>query len=595
MPCLHRPLFRLLGLLATVCVVASARAQCPTSGSCLSARPTPGCDSAACCNTVCAIDPLCCASDWDASCAALANTSCIGYCGAAVSGNCYAAHSNPACDNATCCASVCGADPFCCDTQWDVTCAQYAGFMCQGTPGTCGVTAASCFKPHPQGACDDVSCCNAVCSVDPSCCSQSWDTLCVTIATQTCVAGCVPSVEAGAVIETELCDERTNDPCYIVTGGAAQTITQNVQLRGTLGRSASSTNGADVDAYRIVIPDPDADGLARVSIEFASSPAAWAALLPDTACPPMSSSLLHLSSNFCVVATSPLQCIPAGAYRIVVSGGAYPNFAGTDITCISGNAYTLKVVVAQNCSPCVATAPSCFLPHDSAGCNSPACCSAVCANDPFCCEQAWDAPCVGTAVDACLTGPPATDACAGAAAISVGTLTLNTARSQLELPQPANCGASATFARDVWCSYLADRTGAMEVRTCGSWFDTVVAVYSGSCASPVQVGCNDNFTGCPGVGASRVTFNAQCGQRYYFRVGPKSGQGGDVAVSLLVGQSTACPPNCPADLNHSGGVDSLDIAVLLNAWGTAAADLNGDGTTGSPDLAVLLNAWGPCN
>lgn len=59
-------------------------------------------------------------------------------------------------------------------------------------------------------------------------------------------------------------------------------------------------------------------------------------------------------------------------------------------------------------------------------------------------------------------------------------------------------------------------------------------------------------------------------------------------------QSTACPV-CAADLDHSGTIDSQDISILLNAWGTPAADLNNDGTTSSPDLAVLLNAWGPCN
>jgi hypothetical protein len=108
------------------------------------------------------------------------------------------------------------------------------------------------------------------------------------------------------------------------------------------------------------------------------------------------------------------------------------------------------------------------------------------------------------------------------------------------------------------------------------------------------VACNDNVTGCPGVGSSKVAFTVQCGQQYFFRVGPKSGQGGDVAITLVAGQSTICP-NCPEDLNNSGSVDSLDIAFLLNAWGTAAGDLTGDGTTSSPDMAVLLNAWGPCN
>lgn len=51
---------------------------------------------------------------------------------------------------------------------------------------------------------------------------------------------------------------------------------------------------------------------------------------------------------------------------------------------------------------------------------------------------------------------------------------------------------------------------------------------------------------------------------------------------------------CPADFDGSGGVDSVDLAVLLAAWGGSAIDLDGDGMTGSGDLAVLLAAWGPC-
>ena len=134
----------------------------------------------------------------------------------------------------------------------------------------------------------------------------------------------------------------------------------------------------------------------------------------------------------------------------------------------------------------------------------------------------------------------------------------------------------------------------MELRSCGSWFDTVIAVYTGTCSSLTAIACNDDGATCPGIGASRVAFTAQCGQRYFFRIGPKSGQGGDVALILSNAQSTACPV-CPADLDHSGTIDSQDISILLNAWGTPTADLNGDGTTSSPDLAVLLNAWGACN
>ena len=54
------------------------------------------------------------------------------------------------------------------------------------------------------------------------------------------------------------------------------------------------------------------------------------------------------------------------------------------------------------------------------------------------------------------------------------------------------------------------------------------------------------------------------------------------------------PPPCPADLDHSGGVDGADLGTLLGAWGTSAADLDGDGTTGGADLGILLGAWGTC-
>ncbi len=52
---------------------------------------------------------------------------------------------------------------------------------------------------------------------------------------------------------------------------------------------------------------------------------------------------------------------------------------------------------------------------------------------------------------------------------------------------------------------------------------------------------------------------------------------------------------CPADLDHNGSVDAGDLATLLGAWGgTGAADLDGNGSVDAGDLATLLGAWGPC-
>lgn len=51
---------------------------CPGSGSCFSANGTPGCDDAACCQTVCGFDPFCCDTEWDSFCADEANETCVG-------------------------------------------------------------------------------------------------------------------------------------------------------------------------------------------------------------------------------------------------------------------------------------------------------------------------------------------------------------------------------------------------------------------------------------------------------------------------------------------------------------------------------------
>ncbi len=55
-------------------------------------------------------------------------------------------------------------------------------------------------------------------------------------------------------------------------------------------------------------------------------------------------------------------------------------------------------------------------------------------------------------------------------------------------------------------------------------------------------------------------------------------------------------PECVADFDGSGTVDSGDLAILLAAWGTmdAQANLDGSGVVDSGDLAVLLAAWGDC-
>jgi hypothetical protein len=56
---------------------------------------------------------------------------------------------------------------------------------------------------------------------------------------------------------------------------------------------------------------------------------------------------------------------------------------------------------------------------------------------------------------------------------------------------------------------------------------------------------------------------------------------------------------CPGDIDESGAVNGVDLAAVLNNWGTNGgkyprADINGDGTVDASDLAFVLSTWGAC-
>ena len=101
----------------------------PTAGSCFKANGTPGCSQLECCETVCAVDPLCCTDAWDEGCKTMANELC-GLCGDPGAGDCCVANLTPGCDDAECCRIVCEVDPVCCASGWDGVCALEAQKLC---------------------------------------------------------------------------------------------------------------------------------------------------------------------------------------------------------------------------------------------------------------------------------------------------------------------------------------------------------------------------------------------------------------------------------------------------------------------------------
>jgi len=166
----------------------------PGRGSCTNpdGDSPPGCDNIPCCNEVCAVDPFCCTANWDDVCSAEA----AGLCGATgfetcgpPAGSCPGAEGNggPGCDDEACCNAVCAVDPLCCINEWDPVCALREAEQCQGN---CGPGAGDCFEARQDPGCDTESCCSEVCEKDPFCCFFEWDSLCVTIANERCPLNC---------------------------------------------------------------------------------------------------------------------------------------------------------------------------------------------------------------------------------------------------------------------------------------------------------------------------------------------------------------------------------------------------------------------
>ena len=58
-----------------------------------------------------------------------------------------------------------------------------SGAWGQDCPGGGG----PCDEPHPTPGCDNVACCLEVCAVNPACCDNEWDELCVQLAVKLCV------------------------------------------------------------------------------------------------------------------------------------------------------------------------------------------------------------------------------------------------------------------------------------------------------------------------------------------------------------------------------------------------------------------------
>jgi hypothetical protein len=176
---------------------------------------------------------------------------------------------------------------------------------------------------------------------------------------------------------------------------------------------------------------------------------------------------------------------------------------------------------------------------------------------------------------------PPNDTCTSATAMELGTVyTVNTAGATSTGDPTPSCGS---LGKGVWYTLTPPTDGTITISTCGSAFDTVLAVYTGSCGSlsGVAGACNDDDgPSCSAITAS-VAFSGTAGTTYRILAGGYNGASGNLRitasnsvaattwqerqVSFDIGPSIARP-----DTNLVHIVDSTNDRLLTLDTGSGA-------------------------
>ena len=365
---LPSPIAILSALLAAALVLiagrADAQASCSTaSNTCFTPNLlAPGCNNPDCCGLVCTIEPSCCDIAWDDVCVALAQKFCSS-CGA-VPESCFVAHPTPSCNNGVICQAVCEVPglEYCCTVSWDQGCVLEAIKLTD----TCGEPATgSCLAEHENPNCNDTTCCERVCTIDPNCCETAWDSTCVDWANRFCFSCGNP--RAGSCChqnETPYCNDRVC--CETVC--AIDQFCCEVRWDTVCGQAATEVCGP---CERVCGYTDPANPAARACRTAHVQPGCSDAVCCDSVC--------YIDSFCCSVSW--------------------------DFTCVEA----ARATCALNPDPavnavCNAANGSCFVPHKDPGCSDASCCATVCASDPLCCDATagqWDETCASRAAILC--------------------------------------------------------------------------------------------------------------------------------------------------------------------------------------------------
>jgi hypothetical protein len=187
--------------------------------------------------------------------------------------------------------------------------------------------------------------------------------------------------------------------------------------------------------------------------------------------------------------------------------------------------------------------------------------------------------------------PPANDDCSGRAGVGTGTLAFNTTGATTDGIAHAACNQNGVnqITNDIWYNHPAQATGRVRISTCGSNFNTRLAVYRDAGCTNYEarlMACNDNLGGACGTG-SQAIISVVAGTNYTIRIGGTSGASGAGTLTIEY------LPACTADFNGDGFLDFFDFDDFVTAFqsGLPRADFNSDGFVDFFDFDDFVTAF----
>jgi hypothetical protein len=148
--------------------------------------------------------------------------------------------------------------------------------------------------------------------------------------------------------------------------------------------------------------------------------------------------------------------------------------------------------------------------------------------------RAWDAQRITVTAAA-----PGNNTCSNAGSVFDGGVYSGSTSTATASGATASCGSS-TSSPDVWFSFTAPCSGTLRLDTCGSSYDTVLAVWS-ACGG-TELACNDDSVFCTNTLHSMLTVPVVQGTNYRIRVSGFGGATGNftLRVNMLTPANNAC-------------------------------------------------------